>query len=58
MKITDKHVSDEAINDILEGIDLLYRAESTPDKHTVAIQLALLELVQRRAEDRHREANG
>jgi hypothetical protein len=48
MKLTDKHVSDETLNLWVE-----WYSEVNPDPEMAS---ALLELKQRRAEDRQREA--
>jgi len=45
-------ISDDTIQDLLDDIELLYRAESTPDSMTLAIQSALTELRERRKADK------
>jgi hypothetical protein len=49
MKLTEQHVSDEWIN------DMIFTIENTPGAKMYDILKALLELKQRRAEDRQRD---
>jgi len=53
MKLTEQHVSEKVLNILINSYELLDRA----GVHNVVL-LAILELKQRRAEDRQREANG
>ena len=59
MKITEQHVSDERIKQLIEWVDERYLLGTAPARRIAYdLDLVLLELTQRRAEDRHREANG
>lgn len=55
MKLTEQHVSDERLNDLISWLSdpIVQRLRSEQD-----LLLSLLELKQRRAEDRQRENDG
>lgn len=54
MKLTDQHVSDDMLNIMIAWAEMGIKEDITSSKFDL---LAFLELKQRRAEDRQREAN-
>lgn len=57
MKLTYKHISDVGLNEIIEWVEKQVTYSMFKSKHRANLD-ALLELKQRREEDRAREANG
>jgi hypothetical protein len=55
MKLTDSHVSDNRLNELIECYENLYSRGTKPD-FIVDVINAFLEIKQRRAEDRAKEA--